>query len=238
MYYDFITADLTVVYNENDSTFSLTGTGLMQNEDDEADVPFYTFNISGKLADQGSTPEAIEYDEQSSDFVVNFNEYTEYDENLAQYGVVVIEAEDDDLNYVVLYLVANAGDTELMPGDYPVTSSWEDDSWAASTTIAGTYDATQGLYPSYAAILIQQQGQWYINNVWYIVGGTVKVNADYSIDINATNSYSRSITSHMTGRQTPVEEVKVESAAIKRIENGVLLIERNGATYNAQGIRQ
>ncbi len=238
MYYDFLTADLTVVYNENDSTFSLTGTGLMQNEDNEADAPFYTFNVSGKLADQGSTPEAIEYDEQSSDFAVNFNEYTEYDENLAQYGVVVIEAEDDDLNYVALYLVANAGDTELMPGEYPVTSSWEDDSWAASTTIAGTYDATQGLYPSYAAILIEQQGQLYINNVWYIVGGTVKVNADYSIDINATNSYGRTITSHMTGRQTPVEEVKVESAAIKRIENGVLLIERNGATYNAQGIRQ
>lgn len=189
-------------------------------------------------ASSGEEVAHIQYDEEDADFNVNFTEYTEYDDNLAQYGVIVIEAEDDNLNYITLYLTAQNTDTELVPGEYPVSSTWSDASWDAYTTIAGDYDASEGLYPSYAATLIQQDGKWYINNVWYIVGGKVTVNADYSIDVAAVNSYGKSIISHMTGRQTPVEEVKVESVATKRIENGTLLIERNGALYDAQGIRR
>ena len=189
-------------------------------------------------ASSGEEVAHIQYDEEDADFNVNFTEYTEYDDNLAQYGVIVIEAEDDNLNYITLYLTAQNTDTELVPGEYPVSSTWNDASWDAYTTIAGDYDASEGLYPSYAATLIQQDGKWYINNVWYIVGGKVTVNADYSIDVAAVNSYGKSVISHMTGRQTPVEEVKVESVATKRIENGTLLIERNGALYDAQGIRR
>lgn len=189
-------------------------------------------------ASSGEEVQHPSYDEEDADFNVNFTEYTEYDDNLAKYGVIVIEAEDDNLNYITLYLTAQNTDTELVPGEYPVSSTWAQESWEAYTTIAGDYDASEGIYPSYAATLIQQDGKWYINNVWYIVGGKVTVNADYSIDVAAVNSYGKSIISHMTGRQTPVEEVKVESVATKRIENGTLLIERNGALYDAQGIRR
>ena len=241
LYYTPLTADLVVTFNEADSTFTITGTMLAQNDDDATDVPFFTINMSGKQQASGSTTGGIQYDEQEADFNGTFTAYNEYDDYLAQYGIIMIEAENDNDEYVLMYLVANAGDATLMPGQYSITSSWEDETWAGGTVIQGMYDASStngGVYPSYAATLIEQSGTLYLDQIWFFVSGSVTVNSDYSIDVAALNSYGKTIVAHMTGRQTAVEEVKAESVATKRIENGMLLIERNGEVYNAQGIRQ
>lgn len=210
-----------------DSTAQLTGMALGK------DGVVYDFDLSAGTAGGGQTIDPIEYDEEDADFNVDFTEYAEDDSDLAQYGLIAIDAEDADGNVVYLYLVANEGDSTLMPGEYPVTSTWYDEVATGGTALAGMlYNGY--LYPCFAGITSSEG----ITNVWFIVAGKITVNADYSIDIDALNSYGRTITSHMTGRETAVEEVKVESVATKRIENGTLLIERNGALYDAQGIRR
>jgi hypothetical protein len=73
-----------------------------------------------------------------------------------------------------------------------------------------------------------------------MVGGTVEVenrNGKLYIEVNAVNSYNVPI--HIvfdgTKQTTAVDNITTEKGAAKRIENGQLLINRNGNTYNVLG---
>ena len=70
--------------------------------------------------------------------------------------------------------------------------------------------------------------------MWLINAGTVTVAEDGVIEVAATNTWGRAINSRL-GAATGVENVEAGAAAVKRMVNGVLVIEKNGVQYNAQG---
>ena len=184
---------------------------------------FYADGEGGGEGGEGG--EGIEYDEDA-DLAYTFYSYTIDDEYLSEYGDVYVEASDEDGYQVVLDIYLPEGATTLTPGVYPIN-----DTYAASSVAAGDY--YEGLYPSFAGIG-DEEG---LTNVWFIVSGAVAINNELNILVNAKNSLGHDIvlTIYANGEGSAVEATKAEIKAIKRIENGQLLIEKNGVRYNAQG---
>ena len=174
----------------------------------------------------GEGGEGIEYDEDA-DLTYAFNSYTVDDEYLSEDGDVYVEASDEDGYQVVLDIYLPEGATTLTPGIYPINDSYE-----ASSVAAGMF--YEGVYPSYAAIL---DAEGYITNVWYLVSGTVTVSEELNIGVVAKNSLGHDITIAIEngGEGSAVEATKAEIKTIKRIENGQLVIIKNGVKYNAVG---
>ena len=179
-------------------------------------------------AEGGESGEGIEYDEDA-DLTYAFNSYTVDDEYLLDDGDVIIEAFDEQSGYkVVLDIYVPLGASGLVAGTYPINDSYE-----ASSVAAGLYD--EGVYPSFAAIV---DAEGYITNVWYLVSGTVTVSEELNIGVVAKNSLGHDITIAIEngGEGTGVKNVAAdEIKAAKALENGQLVIIKNGVKYNAVG---
>ena len=89
-------------------------------------------------------------------------------------------------------------------------------------------NTADGITPSFAMTAA--------NKLWYIVSGTVTVNEDGSIVVDALNSNGKAIKStlnHLQGEG--IDEVNAAAKATKSLKNGQLIIEKAGVKYNAQG---
>ena len=230
LFFTPLTADLTVAYNETDSTFTITGTILAQGDDNAADVPFYTINMSGKVQASEPEDEHLTYDAEDADFIVDFATYT-LDLEYVQYGVAYVEAANAANQFVGLEVILPANASTLVAGVYPIDYSQGAQTVSASNGVNSSNQLTYSLAGNttddgYVAVPL-----------WFMVSGTVTINADGSIVIDALNSYGRAIQCTLSA-WSAVEHVSADAVASKRIVNGMLLIERNGEVYNAQGIRQ
>ncbi len=172
-----------------------------------------------------------EYDEDA-DFVVEFPSYMIDDSNFEEYGSIYITGQDQFNNYILLDMTLAGTATEAKPiaGTYTV-----DDSYDENTVYAGSYDLTYGLIPSFAGII----GTEGLTNVWYIVSGTVTVDANLNITVNAKNSLDHNITVTLSAGEDPTSIKNTEAAqkVLKAIENGQLMINVNGVKYNVNGAR-
>ena len=138
-----------------------------------------------------------------------------------------------DFYFVVDQDVAADPDIVLPAGVYPINASWE-----SGTTLACSGVLPDGPLPSYVCF-VDAEGYLDPLNLWCMVDGTVtieKVNGKMKMEVDAINSYDRSVKLHYSATSTAVENINVDSTNIsKRLINGQLLINRNGKTYNATG---
>ena len=138
-----------------------------------------------------------------------------------------------DFYFVVDQDVAADPDIVLPAGVYPINASWE-----SGTTLACSGVLPDGPLPSYVCF-VNAEGYLDPLNLWCMVDGTVtieKVNGKMKMEVDAINSYDRSVKLHYSATSTAVENINVDSTNIsKRLINGQLLINRNGKTYNATG---
>ena len=138
-----------------------------------------------------------------------------------------------DFYFVVDQDVAADPDIVLPAGVYPINASWE-----SGTTLACSGVLPDGPLPSYVCF-VDAEGYLDPLNLWCMVDGTVtieKVNGKMKMEVDAINSYDRSVKLHYSATSTAVEDINVDSTNIsKRLINGQLLINRNGKTYNATG---
>ena len=146
----------------------------------------------------------------------------------------VMAADNSDL--CALYFIAEDYDKDItfMPGTYTISDSQDYMTVLASVGVVGGK-----VNPSFYG-LMSEDGKGIVPPLYFIVGGTVEVeNRDGKlyIEVNAVNSYNVPI--HIvfdgTKQTTAVENITTEKGATKRIENGQLLINRNGNTYNVLG---
>jgi len=219
---------VTVTFNAEDSTAMIVGTYFGQGSKNADDYVVFTLNIAAQV-DKYIEPEHehIDYDEEDADFIHDFANYEIDDRYLAQYGVLFIAGENANGEYLNLELWLPEGADALVAGVYPVAEEG-----TPQSITDGSLDTEEGyIYGSFAGILTAQGS---ISNVWFFVDGTATVNADGSIDVEAVNSYDRVIRCHLAAA-TGVENVEAGAAAVKRMVNGVLVIEKNGVQYNAQG---
>ena len=184
---------------------------------------------------QYSAPETpvdpIPEDEQAEDFSEDFDLY-KMDNQYISYGVVIVDAkkeiEGGKYCAVRLQFFVPEEETSLPVGKYTINSSG-----APQTVLAG-YDDWY-LLGSWAGFIDTDESTLY--EKWYIERGSVTVNEDGSISVNATNSYQRSVKSQLLAANTEaVENISGDTPqAYKILRDGQLLIIRNGVVYSLSG---
>ena len=155
-----------------------------------------------------------------------------YDDGSAYFEVMAADGSD----LCALYFIAEDYDKDItfMPGTYTISDSQDYMTVLASVGVVGG-----SVYPSFYGKM-SEDGKGIVPPLYFMVGGTVEVeNRDGKlyIEVNTVNSYNVPI--HIvfdgTKKTSGVENVTTEKGATKRIENGQLLINRNGNTYNVLG---
>ena len=174
-----------------------------------------------------SKVDPYQYDEEEDDFEYTFESYIVNDKYVATNGILIVNAQSET-TAVTMYLIPAQGQTALTAGEYAVATVP-----AYGTVLAGSYN--QGVSPSYAATLVAEAGQIYLDQVWYFVSGKVTVDANLNIVVDALNSKGKAIKATLKGEAQGIEDVDAAAKATKTIKNGQLIIEKNGVQYNAQG---
>lgn len=221
VYYNAVEADFTVAVDASNNVV-LSGDVLFQNNNDRADVPLFHLTMNGVINT------GLEYDEQDADFSENFPVYELDYEYLMSHGAIFVDAINNNDARLNLLMFVEAGSEGLADGTYTFSDSEQPGTvWACSGITSEGY-----IDYSFAGYL---NAEGLITNVWFMVGGTVTVNAGV-ITVHAVNSYDRTVDAVLQA-PTAIEEVETmqENNAQKFMRNGNLIIRHNGVEYNAQG---
>ena len=141
----------------------------------------------------------------------------------------------DGSDMAAFFFFAEETDEDIIvpAGVYPIDSSEEYGTVYANPGVQG-----DGVWPSFYARMTEE-GSLTVP-LWLLVDGTVEVTKTAEgypyMEVNALNSYGVEVHIIYNGSPvTAVENISTEKGATKRIENGQLLIQRNGKTYNVLG---
>lgn len=215
-------ANLHCDYNEADMTAEITGTMLCQNLDDATDIPEFTVSM------KATVPAPFEKDE-NEDFTHNFDTYI-VDTESAEFGIIFVNANDGEAAIGLEFCVAE-GETTLPTGTYDIDGSNEINTVTASKGMNASGRLTLSL-----AGLINDSKQF--TNAWYMVSGNVTVAEDGVITVNAYNTKGKNISCTLLKDVSGVTDVKADVVkTTKYLENGQILISRNGKVYSLQGIQ-
>lgn len=215
-------ANLHCDYNEADMTAEITGTMLCQNLDDATDIPEFTVSM------RATVPAPFEKDE-NEDFTHNFDTYI-VDTESAEFGIIFVNANDGEAAIGLEFCVAE-GETTLPTGTYDIDGSNEINTVTASKGMNASGRLTLSL-----AGLINDSKQF--TNAWYMVSGNVTVAEDGVITVNAYNTKGKNISCTLLKDVSGVTDVKANAVkTTKYLDNGQILISRNGKVYNLQGVQ-
>lgn len=153
---------------------------------------------------------------------------------------IYIKAIKADNSYMLsLYFFANSTDADIVipAGEYTFSKSE-----AAGTVLISEGVVDNSVNPSFLATT----DGVYVNNLWFPVAGKVTVekviiNGKKKIymELDAINSYGATVKATVGSKPMPtaIQEVVEPSRAVKTLENGQLLIHREGKIYNAVGTK-
>lgn len=221
-HFRILEANLHCDYNEADMTAEITGKMLCQNMDDATDIPEFTVSM------KATVPAPFEKDE-NEDFAHNFDEYM-VDTESAEFGNISVSANDGEAAIGLEFWVAE-GETTLAAGVYPINDTNEINTVTASKGMNASGRVTVSL-----AGFINDSMQF--TNVWYMVSGNVTVGEDGVITVDALNSNGKKINCTLLANVNGVADVKADVVkTTKYLENGQILISRNGKVYSLQGIQ-
>ncbi len=222
--------DYTYLLTETDSIWFVDGSITLA-------VSGETTTIKGDLVGKdGNTyrlnlscaPDSYKYDEDAN-FTAAFDSYDVDAQYVATYGELDVKAQDDNGQYISLAFMVPTTATGLTAGSYAISTS------GSEGTVSAGYFEGGYVYPSFAATLTATGG---LDKIWYLVSGTVTVDANLNITIAAKNSLNRDITVTLSsGSTTGINNAKAAERFIKVIENGQLIINVNGVRYNVNGAR-
>lgn len=166
------------------------------------------------------------YDE-NQDFTATFSSYTVEEESDGVFSIMAIS--DGKGVEMTAFLPTGATAEQAAGKTFPINDSGDE-----QTVAAGYYDGTEGVMPSYAALI---NASYQITNVWYLVSGTATVDANLNITVAAKNSKGRNINIKLNYPSTGIQDVKTVEKLVKYIQNGQIMINVNGAQYNVNGAR-
>ncbi|MBR3408845.1 MAG: hypothetical protein IKG86_08390 [Paludibacteraceae bacterium] len=225
LYYRMVDANVLVVVNGENAV--ITGTLKGQNYDDATDVIEFALNLTATVEDYEEEPQGNQYDSQDEGFYYKFPTYNIDDQYLAQYNVFVVEATDAENHKISIEFNVAAGTTELAAGVYPIASTY-----AAGTVSAGTID--QYIYGSFAGTL-DEEG--YIKvPLWLLNAGTVTVLENGVIEVAATNTWGQGIYSRLGQYPEGVENTEIKGNIRKVMEDGQIIILKDGKRFTTTGI--
>ena len=220
----------TVELNEEDS-ITLTASVVCE------DAIQYEVTLTSKFVkphiefDSESNPVERIYDENA---ILTINDYTA-DKSLISVQIVDTIAGD----ITALYFVAYEADPEtvLAEGIYPINDSWWERTVVASTGMEWDGSVIPSYYAGYS-------DGWLVEPYYFLVSGEVTVvkneDGELGIEINALNSCDIPVhivygmdmeTTALPDTRYPISDTR------KILQNGQLLIIRNGKAYNAAGVQ-
>ena len=152
------------------------------------------------------------------------------------YIYLALTAADGSDMAAFFFFVEEADEENIIPeGVYPINASEEYGTVYANPGVQG-----DGVWPSFYAQMLEDGSL--VVPLWLLVGGTVEVTKTEEgypyLEVNAYNSYGVEVHIVYDGTMTAVSDVQSPVSNTRKImENGQLLIIRNGETYNAIGNR-
>lgn len=246
-------------FGEGQYDFLCDYTAIYKNENGEV-VPYLiekcTMDVT--MTDNGNitatatfiATDAIQYEVTMTS---SFNKHIDYD---AETGAVdrtytaedkeLIETDESDCYFEVeaadgsdvcaLYFFCEELDEEvtIQPGTYTISDTQEYMTVLASVGVMGS-----SVYPSFYAAM-DEEG-YLLTPLYFFVGGTVtveNVNGQLKVEVNAVNSYDVPIHIVYDATVTALSDTRYPISDTRKIlQNGQLLIIRNGKAYNAIGAR-
>ena len=229
-YFDLLEADLTVAKNGN--RVLVTGMILCQSEAHPADIPQYTLYLS---CARDKKDEPMAGDATNADFEAFFEDYTLDDSEQALNGDIFVYARNAEGQCVALDVYLADGETEITAGTYPIMQGNE------LSNPYMTVHASEGIIagfttPSYAGYL--DANSELKSPVWYIMAGTVVIDAQGRIEVNAINSAERTIHCVLRGQPQGLEEVTGDGLPVtgkKVLRDGHIYIQRGERMYDMTG---
>lgn len=198
--------------------------------------------VAGKVVLDPASEEAtgLQYDEQtgSVDRAYTTEDHLAVDLEYAASGQIYVDVVAADMSdQMSLLFFANTTDPEVgVPaGVYPLSATP-----AYGTAYASQgYVAGQGVWPCFYSTLVEEAGTLYLDKLYYMVAGQIevgKVDGKLTMVIDAVNSYNVPIHITYNVTSTAVEDVTTAAGNVeKHLENGQLVIIKNGVKYNATG---
>ena len=225
------------IYSQYGASYAVTGEQFLSFDED---IAYYTkdggvfYLVVWGAGEQNVTTEAAsykfeveehqggnEYDAQDEAFKVVFAEYSIEDKYFAQYGVLIVSAEDAEGHYISLEIETETA--TLAAGEYTV----------GEEVAAGELDMNEGaIYGSFAGNVTPQGISV---PLWLIVDGTVTVYENGPIAVKATNTWGAQIECLLGQWPEAIDNTKANATVTKRVVNGQLIIEKNGVQYNVFG---
>lgn len=210
---------------------------------------YFDANPEDELGEGGGEEGDYNFDYEPAEtttLTISFDELG-YEDESEYYGYAVTSlsfASDDYEAELAVFTAATAGATVLPVGTYPINASYAENTVQASPGGDDMYD-----YPSYIMTDFEfdsQYQEWYYNTSYYLVSGSLVVEADpagVKMTINATTAKGSTVHAVFVGAavnygdpDTAVEEVeKAEGPSAKRLVNGRVLILREGKVYDVLG---
>lgn len=216
--FTILDATISVAYDNETGEAVLTGSILAQSDYHVSDVPEFTLLIKAQPAHPH-----LDFDTEDADFEAVYNDYEVTYDN----GFVVVEAANETSVAALAFIVAE-GDTAFTTGTYTCSMKGE-----PMTVLTGSCDG-QKVYVSFFG---KFNAQGFLTDLWFPYAGEVTVSEDGVIVFDALNSYDRTIKVTLNPKKSEGVENIAEKAsnAAKRIENNMLIIEKNGVKYSVIG---
>ena len=233
------------VYVTTPMFFMVSGNVVIEYVDGKMKLTIDAVNsngVAGKVVynPAGGANTGLQYDEQTGS--VNRAYTTEdiliVDLDYAASGQIYVDVVAADMtDQISLLFFANTTDPEVgVPaGVYPLSATP-----AYGTAYASQgYVAGQGVWPCFYSTLVEEAGTMYLDKLYYMVSGQIevgKVDGKLTMVIDAVNSYNVPIHITYNVATTAVEDVTTAAGNVeKQLENGQLVIIKNGVKYNATG---
>lgn len=197
--------------------------------------------VAGKVVlDPAAEATGLQYDEQTGSVnrAYTAEDHLAVDLEYATSGQIYVDVVAADMSdQMSLLFFANTTDPEvgIPAGVYPLSATP-----AYGTAYASQgYVAGQGVWPCFYSTLVEEAGELYLDKLYYMVAGQIevgKVDGKLTMVIDAVNSYNVPIHITYNVTDTAVEDVTSVGGEIKKcLENGQLVIIKNGVKYNATG---
>lgn len=201
VYYDVLTADLTV-RKSGGNMVTVTGSIICQNSEDDTDIVKYVLSLTC-VRDKKDPP--MSGDAIDADFEAYFSDYTLNTSEQAVNGDIFVYARNADGACVALDVYIADGETEITAGTYPIVQG---------TDLSNPYmtvHASEGIIsgfttPSYAGYL--DANSELQSPIWYIMAGTVVIDSEGRIEVNALNSAERTVHCILRGVPQGLEETR------------------------------
>lgn len=197
--------------------------------------------VAGKVVyDPTAEAAGLQYDATSGELNRDYTteDYLDVDVTAISDGQIWVNLMAADMSDIVsLLLFAKEADPEvgIPAGVYTISATP-----AYGTAYASTgYDPNMGAMPCNYATLIEEDGAYYYTSFYFMVAGQIevgKVDGKLTMVIDAVNSYDVPVHITYNATATAVEDVTTAAGKVeKHLENGQLVIIKNGVKYNATG---